>query len=129
MRRTVFIVLAAAGTLCVALLVAAALAVATVDLRTLVGPVQARVKAATGRERSIAGPIVLKLSLEPKIVLNDVAFANAPWSETKDMVRAGRVEAQVALLPLIQRRFEVIEVTLTDPVVSLETDAQGRATW
>jgi AsmA family protein len=129
MRRTALIVLAAAGGVCILLLIAAAVVVATVDLRTIVGPVQARVKAATGRELVIAGPIDLRLSLEPKIVLNDVTFGNASWGATKDMVRARRVEAQVALLPLIERRFELVELTWTDPVIALETDAQGRGNW
>src|SRR5437773_2777075 len=45
------------------------------------------------------------------------------------MVRAKRVEVQVALLPLLSRRFEVVEFTLTNPVIVLETDAKGRANW
>src|SRR5205823_6752526 len=50
-------------------------------------------------------------------------------SKVADMVRAKRVDVQVALLPLLSRRFEVVELTLTDPVIALETDAQGRANW
>ncbi|HEY3177958.1 MAG TPA: AsmA family protein [Casimicrobiaceae bacterium] len=129
MRRTALIVLAAAAGVTALILVAAAIAVATVDLRTLVGPVQARVKSMTGRDLAINGPIDLKLSLEPKIVLTDVTFSNAAGSKIAEMVRAKRVQVQVALLPLLSRRFEVVELTLTDPVIVLETDAQGRANW
>jgi uncharacterized protein involved in outer membrane biogenesis len=129
MRRTALIVLAAAAGLVALILVAVAIAVATVDLHTLIGPVQARVKSSTGRDLAINGPIDLKLSLEPKIVLADVTFSNAPGSKIHDMVRAKRVDVQVALLPLLSRRFEVVELTLIDPVIVLETDAQGRANW
>src|SRR4051794_15885943 len=129
MRRTALIILAVAGGVTALILVAAAIAVATVDLHTLIGPVQARVKAATGRDLAINGAIDLKVSLEPKIVFNDVTFSNAAGSKVADMVRAKRIEAQVRLLPLLSRRFEVVEVSLTDPVIVLETDAQGRANW
>src|SRR5204863_4094027 len=78
---------------------------------------------------AINGAIDLKLSLEPKVVLNDVTFSNAAGSKVADMVRAKRVELQVALLPLLSRRFEVVELKLSDPVIVLETDAQGRANW
>src|SRR5437762_728697 len=129
MRRTAFIVLAAAAGVIALILVAAAIAIATVDLHTLIGPVQARVKSTTGRDLAINGPIGLKLSLEPKIVLADVTFGNASGSKIADMVRAKRVDVRIALLPLLSRRFEVVELTLTDPVIVLETDAQGRANW
>jgi uncharacterized protein involved in outer membrane biogenesis len=129
MRRAALIALAAAGGLCVLLLIAIAIAVATVDLRTLVDPVLARVKAATGRELVIAGPIDLALSLEPRIVINDVALGNPSWSETKDMLRARRIDARVALLPLLRRRFEVVELTVSDPQIALEVDARGLGNW
>src|SRR6266513_449938 len=129
MRRAALIVLAAAGGVIALILIAAAIAVATIDLHTLIGPVQARVKLTTGRDLAINGPIDLKLSLEPKIVLADVTFGNASGSKIADMVRAKRVDVQVALLPLLSRRFEVVELTLTDPVIVFETDAQGRAHW
>src|SRR5690242_8537600 len=113
MRRTAFIILAVAGGVTALVLIGAAIAVATVDLHTLVGPVQTRIKSATGRDLAINGPIDLKLSLEPKIVFNDVTFGNAAGSTIAEMVRAKRIEAQVALLPLLSRRFEVVEVALT----------------
>ena len=129
MRRVALIILGIAAGLTALVLLAVAVAVATFDPRTLVGPVQARVKAATGRELTIAGPIDLKLSLEPRIVVSDVSLGNAPWGSAPQMVRARRVEAHVALLPLISRRFEVVELALVEPVIALETDAQGRGNW
>ena len=129
MRRVALIILGIAAGLTALILLAVAIAVAPFDPRTLVAPVQARVKSAIGRELTIAGPIDLKLSLEPKIVVSDVSLGNAPWGKTPDMVHARRVEARVALLPLISRRFEVVELVLVEPVIALETDAQGRGNW
>ncbi|MEO5766317.1 MAG: AsmA family protein [Casimicrobiaceae bacterium] len=129
MRRTILWVLGIAGGLTGLILIAVAIAVATVDIRSLVGPVQARVKAETGRELVFGGPIDLKLSLEPKLIASDVALGNAAWGTAPQMVKAKRVEMQVALLPLLNRRFEVVEVALVEPTIVLETDAQGRANW
>ena len=129
MRRAALTILGVAAGITALILVAVAIAVATVDPRSLVGPVQARVKAATGRELTIAGPVELKLSLEPKVVISDVSFSNAPWGKAKDMLRARKIEARVALLPLIRRRFDVVELALDHPVIALETDAQGHGNW
>ena len=129
MRRTAFIILGATAAVVALLLVGAAIAIKTLDPNRFVAPLAARVKAATGRELSVHGPIEYKLSLTPKVVLPDVAFENAPWSKTRQMLTAKRVEAQVALLPLLSRRFDVIEFILVEPVITLETDASGRGNW
>ena len=129
MRRTVLWILAIAGGLVGLVLIAVAIAVATVDVKTLAGPVQARVKAETGRDLVFGGPIDLTLSLEPKLIASDVTLSNAPWAHAPQMAQVKRVEVQVALLPLLQKRFEVVEVALVEPTIALETDAQGRANW
>jgi len=129
MRRRVLFILGITGGIVVLVLVAAAIAVATVDLNTLAEPLAARVRAATGRSLTLNGPIRMELSLEPTLRAQDVTLGNAPWGKSPAMIKAGRVEAQVALLPLLQRRFEIVRITLVDPVIELETDAQGRGNW
>ena len=129
MRRTAFIILGATAAIVALLLIGTAIAIKTLDPNRFVAPLAARVKAATGRELAVRGPIDVKVSLTPKVVLPDVAFENAPWSKTRQMLTAKRVEAQIALLPLLSRRFEVIEFVLIEPVITLETDAGGRGNW
>ena len=67
--------------------------------------------------------------LEPKLVLNDVQFGNPSWAKERDLASVKQVEADVALLPLLQRRFEVIRLKLVDPVITLETGAGGKVNW
>ena len=129
MRRTAFIILGATAAIVAVLLIGAAIAIKTLDPNRFVAPLAARVKAATGRELAVRGPIDVKVSLTPKVVLPEVAFENAPWSKTRQMLTAKRVEVQIALLPLLSRRFEVIEFVLIEPVITLETDAGGRGNW
>ncbi len=129
MPRAALVILGIAAGLVALLLIGVAIAIATVDPNRFVAPLAARVKAATGRNLTVQGPVDIKLSLEPKVVLPGVAFDNAPWSRTPRMLTAKRIEAQIALLPLLSRRFEVVQFTLVEPVVTLETDANGRGNW
>jgi uncharacterized protein involved in outer membrane biogenesis len=129
MRRTAVIILGAAAGLVALILIGVAIAVATLDPNRFVAPLAARVKAETGRTLAVRGPVEFKVSLEPRVVLPGVTFENAPWSKTREMLSAKRVEAQFALLPLLSRRFEVIEFRLIEPVITLETDASGRGNW
>lgn len=129
MRRTALIILGAAAGLVALVLIAVAVTVATVDPNRYVAPLAARVKAATGRDLSLQGPVDFKLSLEPKVVLPGVAFQNAPWAAKQPLLTAKRIEVQIALLPLLSRRFEIVRLTLVEPVIALETDAQGKGNW
>src|SRR5438552_437779 len=127
--RAAITVLGIAGGVVLLVLLGVAIAVWTVDPNQFIGPIQARIKAATGRDIAIGGGIDLKLGLEPKLVVNDVRFGNAPWAKTPDMLSAKSVEAQVALLPLLQRRFDLVRLNLVDPVIMLETNAEGMGNW
>ena len=117
------------GGLVLLLLVAVAIAVRTVDVKEFIGPIQQRVKDATGRELNVRGGIDLKLGLEPKLVLDDVTLSNAPWSKDAQMLSAKHIEAQIALLPLLSKRFEVTSFKLIEPTITLETDPSGRGNW
>jgi uncharacterized protein involved in outer membrane biogenesis len=122
-------ILAGIGGLLLLLMIAVAIAVSTVDVKTFIGPIQKRVKDATGRDLTISGGIDLKLSLEPKVVIQDVALSNAPWGKAQQMITAKRVEVQVALLPLLHRDFQVRSFALIEPKIALETDAKGAGNW
>jgi uncharacterized protein involved in outer membrane biogenesis len=127
--RVFWTILAIAGGLVLLVLIGVAIAVWTVDVNQFVAPIQKKVKEATGRELTIGGGVHLSLGLEPKLVLDDVHFGNAAWSKDKDMATARHVEADVALLPLLRRRFEVVRLNLVDPVIALEIGPGGKANW
>jgi uncharacterized protein involved in outer membrane biogenesis len=122
-------ILAGIGGLVLLLLIAVAIAISTVDVKNFIGPIQKRVKDATGRDLTIGGGIDLKLSLEPKLVVQDVSLSNAPWAKSPQMLTAKRVEAQFALLPLLHRDFQVRSFALIEPKIALETDAKGGGNW
>ena len=118
--RTVLRIAAIAGGLAVLVAIALFIAVATIDVNAFAGPIRQAIKDATGRDVAIR-TISLTRSLTPKLVFDDVALGNAAWGKAPQLLTAKRVEAQVALLPLLQRRVEVVRVALFDPVIALET--------
>jgi len=129
MRRPLLVVLAAAGGLVSLLLVVVAIAIWRIDPNDYIAPIEARIKQVTGRDAAIRGGIDLKVSLTPRLVAHDLALANAPWGQAPAMISAKQLEIEVALLPLLQRRIEVIRAGLVEPAIALETDAHGHANW
>ncbi len=122
-------ILAAFGGLLALLIIAVAIAVRTIDVNDFIAPMQKRVKDATGRDLAIRGGIDFKLSLEPELIIDDVSLSNAQWGKSPQMLTAKRVEAQVKLLPLLRRNFEIVRFKLIDPVIALETNAAGKGNW
>jgi uncharacterized protein involved in outer membrane biogenesis len=121
--------LAVLGGIVVLLLIAVAVAIHSVDVKEFIGPLQQRVKEATGRDLVVRGGIDLKLGLEPKLVIDDVALSNASWAKQPQMVSAKQIEAQIALLPLLHKRFEIVRFKLVSPSIDLETDPSGNGNW
>ena len=129
MRRTLLIVLAASSGLVLLLLVGIAIALWRIDPNDFVGPIQARITQVTGRAATINGGIDLQVSLTPRLVVHDLALANIAWGRAPSMVAVKQLDFEVALLPLLHQRLDVIRVGLTDPSIALETDGQGHANW
>lgn len=88
-----------------------------------------QVRGATGRELIIAGPLELKLGLVPTVVATEIRFGNIATGSRPVMARIDRIEAKVALLPLLTRRVHVHRLILAGADILLETDAKGRANW
>jgi hypothetical protein len=108
-------------------LLGVAIAVWTVDPNQFIGPIQAR----QGRYRTRVDGRQDRPQAGARTAAcrSDVHLSNAPWAKGPDLIAAKRVEAEIALLPLLQRRFELIRLNLVEPVISLETNAQGVGNW
>jgi len=115
--------------LVVALLVAGYAIVASLDVQQVARVARDEVKAATGRDLIVAGPIDLKISLTPSVDLQDVRFANAAWGSRAEMVTVRRVEVEVELLPLLTGNVVVRRLVAVEPDILLEIDTGGRANW
>jgi uncharacterized protein involved in outer membrane biogenesis len=118
-----------AGGLLVIAVAGVAAFIATFDVNRLIAPGQARVKAVTGRDLLIRGGTTLEISLQPRLVANDVSISNWPGAGSAPVATAKQVAVQLDLLPLLSGRYEVTRLELVEPVIALATDAQGRGNW
>ena len=125
LRNIAFAVLA----LLLVLVIAAVVAIRSIDFNRYKGLISDQAKAFTGRELKIAGNLDLKLGLTPAIAVEGVTFANAPWGSRPEMLRLQRLEVEVALIPLIFRQIQVKRLVLVQPDILLETDSKGTGNW
>ncbi len=114
----------------VALLVAALVALpALIDVNSYKPLIVSQVKTATGRDLVIDGPISLSLLPTPTVSVTGVKFFNAPGSKNANMVEVKSVTVQPSLLALLGGSIEVSEVTLVEPKIVLEINAEGKPNW
>lgn len=101
----------------------------TFDVNRYKDALDALVERQTGRRVEIAGDIRFVPSLLPTLAVEGVALGNAPWAQESDFLRVEHAEAQVALLPLLQRRIEVRRIDLRGLTLELRTGANGERNW
>jgi uncharacterized protein involved in outer membrane biogenesis len=111
------------------LVIAAVVAIRSIDFNRYKGLISDQVTAATGRKLTIGGNLDLRIGFTPAITVADVSFANAPWGSRPEMVTLQRFEVEVALIPLIFRKIEVKRLVLVQPDILLETDTKGTGNW
>jgi uncharacterized protein involved in outer membrane biogenesis len=88
-----------------------------------------QVKTATGRDLVIDGPISLSLLPTPTVSVTGVKFFNVAGSKNANMVEVKSVTVQPSLLALLGGNIEVGEVTLVEPKIVLEINAEGKPNW
>jgi hypothetical protein len=119
------------GLAALAVLAAAGLAIVvhTVDLERYARRALDDVKQTTGRELRIGGRLAVSVFPQPAVVAEDVSVANPAWASRKDMARVARLEARMALLPLLRSEIRIARLVLVQPDVLLETNARGENNW
>lgn len=116
--------------LLLALLIAGAVVVLkSMDFNAYRDQLSAEVRKATGRQFSIDGDLGLAFSFDPTLTVNDVRFGNASWGKQQDMLKAGRLEAKVGILPLLLGEIRIRRLVLIDTDLMLETQPTGRGNW
>lgn len=103
--------------------------IATLDPRELAQQAAGEVREATGRSFDINGDVSLSVSLQPTLVVNDVAFGNAEWGSAPTMASIGKLEVEIALLPLVSGQVDIARLILVEPNILLERQADGTANW
>ncbi len=112
-----------------ALIVLIVLAVAFFDWNWLRDPIARRVSSSTGRSFAINGDLNVHLSLQPRIVANDIVLGNAAWGREPGMLRIKRLDFRIDILKLLAGRVEFPEMALSEPHVVLEVSRDGMPNW
>jgi AsmA protein len=110
-------------------LLGAAVVTLTFDPNRLAPLLVTAVKRATGRDLTITGPISLHLSLTPTLEASQISLSNPPGYPDPSVLTLDRVEAKIALLPLLSHHIEILRLELIAPHITLERLSDGRANW
>ncbi|WP_428678349.1 AsmA family protein [Reyranella sp.] len=114
----------------VALLIVALVALpALINVNSYKPLIVSQVKTATGRDLVIDGPISLSLLPTPTVTVTGVKFFNVAGSKNANMVEVKSVTVKPSLLALLVGSIEVSEVTLVEPKIVLEINAEGKPNW
>ena len=100
-----------------------------IDVNAYKPEIVAQVKRATGRDVVIDGPIRLSLLPTPSVELDGVKFFNLAGAKNPNMVEVKSVTVRPSLLALLVGDLEVAEVTLVEPKIVLEINAEGKPNW
>ncbi|HYC63523.1 MAG TPA: AsmA family protein [Reyranellaceae bacterium] len=109
--------------------VAGLVAPALFDANTYKPMIAAEVKRATGRELRLDGPISLSLLPSPSVTAKNVVFFNVSGAKNPHMVEIKSVTVKPSLFALLAGDVAVNSVTLVEPKIVLEINAEGKPNW
>ena len=88
------------------------------------------ITAKTGRVAAINGDLKVRLiSWNPSAEINGLTLKNPPWADHELMFAAKRITVCVSLGRLLRGQVVIPQITFIEPVVNLERDSSGRASW
>jgi len=101
-----------------------------IDWNMLRPAVARNITARTGRAASIDGDLRVHLwSWNPTAEVNGLTLKNPPWADRDLMFAAKRITVSVSLGRLFRGQIVVPQIEMIEPVINLERDSQGRASW
>src|SRR5258706_4799690 len=92
-------------------------------------PIETAATKALGRAVHIKGPLHLALYPEIGLSVGDVSIANVPGAHDAEMAGVKSMVVGAKVMPLFSGRLEVTRLVLGEPVIHLETKADGSANW
>ena len=110
--------------------IATAIFISTLDSTKAKRYISAGVSKATGRQLSINGDLDVDFGWISRVRASQIQFENAKWSKHPQMVELGLFDVQIDLWQLLSK-FRVVlpAVTISQPKVILEKNADGSANW
>ncbi len=107
--------------------IAAAVFIARFNPNAYKPEIEQALERSLGRQVTLGGPLSLALSLTPTISAEDVAIANPPGFSRPEMATLKRLDAEVALVPLLSNRLAIRRIVLVQPEIAIEINQAGRS--
>ena len=104
-------------------------AISTINPAQLTQLLSSSVKAATGRDLKIAGPVSLTIFPSIGVKAEDVSLSNASWASGSDMIKLKQIDIGIRLLPLLSKRIEISRINLNGLDAHLQSNAEGQSNW
>lgn len=98
-----------------------------VPVGAIVAEVERQVEATTGRALTIKGRVDLSYFPSIAVTADQVHFAGIRQGE--DLLAVKRLAVRLRLMPLLRGKAEVEKFVLTEPVIDLTVDKQGKPNW
>ena len=79
----------------------------------------------TGRKLIINGKTKLKIGFTPRLVIHDLTFENASWSDAPQMVKANLFEIELELIELLKRNIIIKRFGIKNSEILVEKNHDG----
>lgn len=128
-RKYLLIAAGTLATLVVLALLGLYIAVMNIDIERHRDQIEALLTRSLDREVKIGGAIRLERSLQPSVHVADISIANPAWAARPHFATARRLQLQVALLPLLEQRLQIVRFGLVEADIELQRSRDGRRNW
>ncbi|MFC4236756.1 AsmA family protein [Thalassospira xianhensis] len=118
-------ILAVIGAVLVVIIAALLIIPSLIDWNGYKPQITQAVREATGRNLEIRGDLSMSVLPFPALSVEQVTLSNLTGAQDPDMVSVEEVRVSVALMPLLTGNVQVTEISLIDPVISIETFKDG----
>lgn len=98
------------------------------DAGALTPRIVAAIEAATGRAATL-GRVSIGLGLTPRVTIADATLANLPGGARPEMARIRRIDASLALLPLLRGDIAFRAIAIEGADILLEQRPDGTPNW
>lgn len=126
-RKSIFFpIVRILGVFVIGLVVAIVVAFSQINLESLRGNLLAILRDATGMPVEIDGAVSWKISLRPRVELNQVRIANESWAKNKYAFSADKIDVRLNLISLFRDRPTIQNVKVYDAKINLEKNSAGQ---
>ncbi|MBI3701966.1 MAG: AsmA family protein [Afipia sp.] len=99
-----------------------------IDKNAVRQSVEQQLRIATGLDLVVGGEVQVSLFPGSRVTLRNVGLKGAD-AKSDEPLTVEELTANLRLLPLLTRRYEIADVTLVNPRFNVTLDAEGRSNW